>query len=124
MTAALRLAVLAVLLGLLQGSSAFSWKACADVSSQGKINNVTLSPDPPYPGSTAVFIVEAIAGAQQRTFGTGLLCLSCGALLHAVYEYAIKPAHLLRLHSHLDVCHTCTASKGGLTCMYPCRHWA
>jgi len=96
MTAALRLIVLAVVLGLLQGSSAFSWKACADVSSQGKINNVTLSPDPPYPGSTAVFIVEAVAGARQRTLGSGLLCLSRGARLHIVYEYAIKPVPLLR----------------------------
>ncbi len=60
--AAYTFAVLLALVSLLQYSSAFTWKACPDVSSKGKILNVSLTPDPPYPGSTASFVVEAVAG--------------------------------------------------------------
>ena len=58
-------AALLVLLGLLQSSgAAFTWKPCPDVSSKGSISSVSLTPDPPYPGSTASFVVEGVAGRQ------------------------------------------------------------
>ena len=68
-------AALLALLGVLQSSSAaFSWKACPDVSSKGSISSVSLSPDPPYPGSTASFVVEAVAGEHSEDMLSLLRC--------------------------------------------------
>ena len=47
---------------LLQSCSAFSWKPCEDSESKSSISSVTLSPENPYPGSTAKFSIDATSG--------------------------------------------------------------
>ena len=51
-----------VCLALLHSCSAFSWKPCEDAESKSSVNSVSLSPESPYPGSTAKFRIDATAG--------------------------------------------------------------
>ncbi|CAL8471294.1 g10836 [Coccomyxa elongata] len=47
-----------------KGCSAFSWKPCTDVESKSSIKDVGLTPDPPFPGSTAQFTIDATADVE------------------------------------------------------------
>ena len=60
-----------ICLALLHSCSAFSWKPCADAESKSSVNSVSLSPESPYPGSTAKFRIDATAGTLMH-FGSEL----------------------------------------------------
>ena len=63
-----------VCLALLHSCSAFSWKPCEDAESKSSVNTVSLSPESPYPGSTAEFRIDATAGEVMHLVLTGRHC--------------------------------------------------
>ncbi|EIE19635.1 hypothetical protein COCSUDRAFT_54568 [Coccomyxa subellipsoidea C-169] len=60
-------------ISLLHSCAAFSWKPCTDVESKSSIKDVDLTPDPPFPGSTAKFTIDATADVE---IGSGSLDIS------------------------------------------------
>lgn len=75
---------LILVLALMQSSSAFEWKTCAD--GQADVTHVSLSPDPPKAGDTIQFSIDADSStsAMRDQPKVERLCLQNGSAFNSI----------------------------------------
>ena len=75
----MRKALLCILsLALLHQAHAYKWKVCGD--GDFKIENATLNPTNIFPGTTATFTIEAVAGTQTVEDGDIVMLVKLSGL--------------------------------------------